>query len=71
MTGGGHAMCKGKNFAVRELIMFTAVILTMWDIRAPEGEELKVPGTVKQAASKVPDQKTMVWVKRRKLPMEK
>lgn len=64
-------MCKGRNFAVRELIMFTAVILTMYDIRPPEGKKLEVPGTVKQAASKVPNKKTPVWVKRRNLPMEK
>lgn len=69
--GGGHVMCKGRNFAIRELIMFTAAILTMYDIRAPEGQELKVPGTIKQAAAKVPKTKTPVWIKRRELPMEK
>lgn len=64
-------MCKGRNFAVRELMMFTAVILTMYDIRAPEGKTMDVPGTVKQAASKVPNKKTPVWVRRRKMPTEK
>lgn len=64
-------MCKGRAFALRELLMYTAVILTMYEIRPPEGEQWTVPGTVNQAATKHPNQKVRVWIKRRQLPTEK
>lgn len=63
-------MCKGRAFAMRELLMYSALIITMYDIRPPDGKEWVVPKTVKQAATKHPASKTRVWIKRRKLPQE-
>ena len=63
-------MCKGRAFALRELLMYSALIITMYEIRPPDGKEWVIPKTVKQAATKHPRSKTRVWIKRRKQPQE-
>ncbi|KAI6780781.1 25-hydroxycholesterol 7-alpha-hydroxylase-like protein [Emericellopsis cladophorae] len=68
--GGGAYMCKGRAFAMRELMMYTAAIVTMYDIRRPEGQEWFVPKTTKQAASRHPTKEMKVWIKRRPQPDE-
>ena len=62
-------MCKGRAFALRELLMYTAVLITMYDMTPPEGKTWDIPKTVKQAATKHPTKKTKVWIKLRKLPV--
>jgi hypothetical protein len=64
-------MCKGRAFALRELLMFTAAILTMYDIEPANGGKWTRPKTVKQAATKHPAKPVRVWIKRRALPVEK
>ena len=70
ISGGGAAMCKGRAFALRELLMYSAAIIAMYEIQPPEGKDWSVPKTVKQAATKHPTSKIKVWIKRRKLPQE-
>lgn len=63
-------MCKGRAFAVREMMFYSAVILSLYDIQAPEGEGWKVPKTETRAATRHPLQPLRVWVKRRDLQTE-
>ena len=64
-------MSEGKGFALRELLMYTAAILTMYEIRPPEGKQWTIPGTRRQGVTKHPKKAVRVWIKRRELPMEK
>jgi len=64
----GQAMGKGSAFVLQELLMHTAAILAMYEIRTPEGEKWTVPRTVKHAVVKHPAKKVVVWIKRRELP---
>ena len=41
--GGGLSMCKGRAFAFKESMMFTAAIVAMWDIDGPNGSKIQVP----------------------------
>lgn len=42
--GGGMTMCKGRIFAEREILAFTAAILSMWDIEPANKQGWKMPG---------------------------
>lgn len=63
-------MCKGRAFALREMLVYTAFIITMYEMQPAGGKEWKVPKTVKQASAKHPAKKIKVWIKRRALPQE-
>lgn len=63
-------MCKGRAFAMRELLVFTAVIATMYDIQPVGGGPWKTLKMRKQAATKHPRKKCRVWIKRRELPVD-
>lgn len=41
--GGGHTVCKGRFFAEREVMIFVAGFLSIWDF-APVGKEWEEPG---------------------------
>jgi hypothetical protein len=64
-------MCKGRAYAFRELMLYSAVIISMYEIQPAGGKgEWPTFKTVKQAATKHPAGKCRVWIKRRELPME-
>ena len=50
--GGGPTMCKGRNFAEREVLVFAASILSLWDIEPASGK-WEHPGAT-QGASVMP-----------------
>lgn len=58
-------MCKGRAFALREMLLYTAIIITFYDMVAPEGEGWKQPQTYKPVATRHPTKPLKVWVKRR------
>lgn len=66
-VGGGPNMCKGRAFALRELMLYTAVILSFYEIEAPEGLGWMMPKTEKRAATRHPLKPLTVWVKRREI----
>lgn len=68
--GGGSKMCKGRHFALREMLLYVAVIITFYDIQSPKGEPWKVPQTVKPLATRLPKKPLRVWIKRRELSPE-
>ncbi|EAW08003.1 cytochrome P450 [Aspergillus clavatus NRRL 1] len=41
--GGGVSGCKGRAFAERKILLFSAAIISMWDIEPVEGSEFKIP----------------------------
>ncbi|OQO03535.1 hypothetical protein B0A48_10199 [Cryoendolithus antarcticus] len=65
--GGGH-MCKGRQFAYKECMMFVAAIIAMWDIDPVGGGEWKMPKHKKATGVYNTSSPTRVWVKRRTLP---
>lgn len=63
-------MCKGRAFAVREMMMYSAVILSMYDIQPPEGQSWTVPKMETRSATRHPLQPLRVWMKRREIATE-
>ncbi|RDA93062.1 hypothetical protein CP533_0681 [Ophiocordyceps camponoti-saundersi (nom. inval.)] len=64
--GGGPAMCKGRAFALRELMLYAAVIVSLYDMRPPDGEEWPAPETYKLVATRHSKTPIRLWVSRRK-----
>ena len=42
--GGGHTVCKGRAFAEREVLLFVAGFLAVWDFGPVKGGEWRIPG---------------------------
>ncbi|KAL7787438.1 cytochrome P450 [Trichoderma ceciliae] len=68
--GGGLKMCKGRQFALREMLQFTAAIITFYNMQPPNGGSWSVPQTRKLVANKHPKKPFKVWIKRRELPVQ-
>lgn len=58
-------MCKGRQFAVREILLFTAAILAVYDIQPVGGGPWVFPKVRKTTGAKQPSSKTRVWIKTR------
>ena len=58
-------MCKGRHFALREVMAFTAAIISCWDIEPADGAEWKLPSYVKTTATYGTDERYRVWLSRR------
>jgi hypothetical protein len=69
IAGGGHSMCKGRAFAFKEIMLFSAAIISMWEIDSVDGGEWKMPRHRKATAVYNTDDSTRVWIKQRKLPV--
>ncbi|KAG6019948.1 hypothetical protein E4U41_003026 [Claviceps citrina] len=63
--GGGPSMCKGRAFAMRELLLYASFIISFYDMIPPEGQTWEEPVTCKRAASRHPAKPVRVWIKRR------
>ena len=68
-SGGGHSMCKGRAFAFKEIMLFSAAIISMWEIDPVGGGEWKMPKQIKATAVYRTTDSTRVWIKQRKLPV--
>lgn len=60
-------MCKGRGFANREMVMFTSILISLYDIKPPEGKGWKIPKTDKKVGTRYPRSPIKVWIKRRDL----
>ena len=60
-------MCKGRAFAFKECMMFTAAIISMWDIEAAGGGPWKMPRHKRATGVYSTNDDTRVWLKRRDL----
>lgn len=63
--GGGVSMCKGRQFALKEILTFTAAILAIYDMEPAGGGPWKLPKQSNGAGTKRPASSTRVWVKSR------
>lgn len=65
--GGGHTVCKGRTFAEREVLVFVAAWLAVWDFSPADPTGWKIPGkTYNGTGSASPTgQKVRVSVRRR------
>ncbi|KAG6048355.1 hypothetical protein E4U17_007175 [Claviceps sp. LM77 group G4] len=63
--GGGPSMCKGRAFAMRELLLYSSFIISFYDICPPGGQVWEEPATCKRAASRYPVKPVRVWIKKR------
>ncbi|TKX25966.1 cytochrome P450-like protein 2 [Elsinoe australis] len=65
--GGGHSMCKGRAFALKEILIFTATIFTFYDMDPAKGE-WKVPRAAKGIGTNPIKGDMRVRIKRRRMP---
>lgn len=68
--GGGSSMCKGRAFALKEIMAFTAAIVAVWDIEPQGGEQWKMPKPKQTLGVNGTSDDMRVWLKRRQLPQE-
>lgn len=61
-------MCKGQALAMREMLLYTAVIVSLYDMQPPRGQSWEAPRTVRRAATRRPAAPIKVWISRRELP---
>lgn len=67
--GGGVSMCKGRAFALREALLFTATIISVWEIEPKGGGKWKMPKHKKATGTYTTSEDTRVWISRRKLDL--
>ena len=65
-SGGGPSMCKGRQFALREMLIYTAMIITMWDMEPAGGGSWGSLKSNKVIGGEVPVKPLKVWIRRRK-----
>ncbi|KAF2181853.1 cytochrome P450 [Zopfia rhizophila CBS 207.26] len=63
--GGGLYKCKGRYFAEKEVLIFAAGILAMWDVAPAHGDELVIPKMGFAGASRSPVKDVRVRLTRR------
>lgn len=63
--GGGASMCKGRVFAEREILAFTAAILALWDVKPVSPKGWKRPGLKPGSATYIPVGDVRVRMKHR------
>ncbi|PHH89960.1 hypothetical protein CDD83_4850 [Cordyceps sp. RAO-2017] len=69
--GGGPAMCKGRAFALREMLLYSAIIISFYDMQPPSGQSWEhAPKTYKTVATRHPKAPIKVWIRRREQPVE-
>lgn len=67
LYGGGPSMCKGRAFALREMLLHAAAIISLYDMQPPHGQPWETPKTYKLAATRHPKKPIRVWITRRPL----
>lgn len=64
--GGGGSMCKGRNYAEREVLGFVAAIVSLWDIEPVDGGNgWRHPGANLSAGASVPKKNLRVRLRKR------
>lgn len=61
-------MCKGRTFALREMLLYSAIIVSFYDMQPPKGQSWEAPRTYKSVATRHPKTPIKVWIKRREHP---
>ena len=58
-------MCKGRAFAQKEALFFTAAIISMWDMEAAGGGPWKMPRSKPATGVYTSKDDNKVWITRR------
>ena len=61
-------MCKGRAFALREMLLYTAVIISFYDMEPAQGRAWEAPQTYRLAATRHPKTPIRVRIRRRPQP---
>lgn len=61
----GEQLGQGREFAIREIVLFSAAIIAMYDIQPVGGAPWKLPKQTTTVGAKCPLTSTRVWVKSR------
>lgn len=59
-------MCKGRAFALKEALVFTAAFISMWDMEPSGGGAWKMPRYKSATGVYTTSDNVRVWVSRRK-----
>lgn len=70
VQGGGVSMCKGRAFAFKEIMLFSAAIISLWDMVPAGGGPWKMPRPSKATGVYSTYDDTRVWLKRRRVAVE-
>ena len=65
--GGGTYKCKGRTFAEKEMLLFVAGILVLWDLEMPDGGAVRIPEMGLAGASRSPKEDVRVRLRRREI----
>ena len=60
-------MCKGRAFAAKEILLFTAAVITFWDIEPAGGGPWKMPRPYKATGANGAKDDVRVWIRRREI----
>lgn len=63
--GGGNYKCKGRLFAEKEVLIFVAGILTLWDLENPDGGLIQIPEMGPAGASRSPKRDVRIRLRKR------
>lgn len=67
IQGDGEYSCRGRDLAFREMMLFSAILLTVYDIKLPQDQEWVVPPMTTRYSTRVPTKPMHLWIKRRQL----
>jgi len=60
-------MCKGRQYAAKEMMLFPAVIITFWDIEAAGGGPWRIPRAARAPGTNAAKDDVRVWLRRRQV----
>ncbi|KAE8348107.1 cytochrome P450 [Aspergillus coremiiformis] len=60
--GGGMSGCKGRAFAERQLLAFTAATISMWDIEPMDGNRFEIPRHRQSSGAYLPEKDIRVRI---------
>lgn len=63
-------MCKGRTLAFREMMLYPAILISMYDILPPNNKPWGMPDTTLRAGTRNPSKPIHAWIKRRKFAEE-
>lgn len=61
-------MCKGRQFALKEILIFSASIFTFWDMEPARSGGWKIPAGTKATGTNGINGEMRVKIKRRSIP---
>lgn len=67
VLGDGVTVSKPEPLQLREVLLYTATLISLYDVEPPKGQHWKIPGTTRSGAGQRPSRPVKVWIRRRNL----